>query len=237
MEASSRMILSAGSSCRPKSHQVLYSKTQIPTDLANSFNLHSTSSFFGLAPLLILSLFLSYQNFDILADSGLTTVAFSFTFDSDGAMFNLMVEIDTGEEEMSHWNCILSDDRSSTAQWHTLRTREECDQVRYVHSTSYDMWLTRVFWLVQNNSFWIPGALIMADLGGVTGRFLNSNADSLEMKIQDHSVLFQRAIEQWTIRCVTIVQPPLEPSLPFDCPLVLAYPLHHLLPQSASFYE
>lgn len=77
----------------------------------------------------------------------------------------------------------------------------------------------------------------MADLGGVTGRFLNSNADSLEMKIQDHSVLFQRAIEQWTIRCVTVVQPPLEPSLPFDCPLVLAYPLHHLLPQSASFYE
>ncbi|KAI9558523.1 syptotagmin 17 [Daphnia sinensis] len=35
----------------------------------------------------------------------------------------------SGEEEMSHWNCILNDDRSSTAYWHTLRSREECDQV------------------------------------------------------------------------------------------------------------
>ncbi|XP_046645141.1 synaptotagmin-17-like isoform X1 [Daphnia pulicaria] len=35
----------------------------------------------------------------------------------------------SGEEEMSHWNCILSDDRSSTAYWHTLRSREECDQI------------------------------------------------------------------------------------------------------------
>lgn len=33
---------------------------------------------------------------------------------------------------MSHWNCILNDDRSSTAYWHTLRSREECDQVRFV---------------------------------------------------------------------------------------------------------
>jgi hypothetical protein len=49
-------------------------------------------------------------------------------------------QINIGEEEMSHWNCILSDDRSSTAYWHTLRSREECDQVRlYLVRANYKL--------------------------------------------------------------------------------------------------
>lgn len=46
----------------------------------------------------------------------------------------MIFHFDAGEEEMSHWNCILSDVRSSTAQWHQLRSKEECDQVRFVYS-------------------------------------------------------------------------------------------------------
>lgn len=35
----------------------------------------------------------------------------------------------TGPHEVTHWNRMLNSHRSPVAQWHSLRTRQECDQV------------------------------------------------------------------------------------------------------------
>merc|ERR1712071_200335 len=45
----------------------------------------------------------------------------------------------TGDEEAGQWSCILQDGRTSTAQWHILRLKHECDQVNdlFKHSHSF----------------------------------------------------------------------------------------------------
>lgn len=35
----------------------------------------------------------------------------------------------TGPHEFTHWNRMLQSQRSPVAQWHSLRSRQECDQV------------------------------------------------------------------------------------------------------------
>ena len=35
----------------------------------------------------------------------------------------------TGPHESTHWSRMLSSQRSPVAQWHSLRSRQECDQV------------------------------------------------------------------------------------------------------------
>lgn len=35
----------------------------------------------------------------------------------------------TGPHEFTHWKRMISSQRSPVAQWHSLRTRQECDQV------------------------------------------------------------------------------------------------------------
>lgn len=38
----------------------------------------------------------------------------------------------SGHYEVTHWNRMLQCQRSPVAQWHTLRTREECDHISNV---------------------------------------------------------------------------------------------------------
>ncbi len=65
MVASSRMILSAGSSCPPKSHQVPYSKSvkKLRRDCGNSFNLRSASSPFDLLSIKLCTFFFFFAFF------------------------------------------------------------------------------------------------------------------------------------------------------------------------------
>lgn len=41
----------------------------------------------------------------------------------------------TGDEEACQWNCVLQDGRTSSAQWHTLRLKEHCDQISKVSAS------------------------------------------------------------------------------------------------------
>lgn len=148
MAASSGMISSAGSSFRPRSHQVPYSSQICRPQL----NLRLTSSSSSVLWLIIFWFVLSPSYLYVYTDwctgtlllavyqlwrghsfrsterSSLTTR----TRPNTASLASTLKKIDpirSGEEELSHWNCILSDDRNSIAQWHTLRSREECDQV------------------------------------------------------------------------------------------------------------
>ena len=73
------------------------------------------------------------QDFKKNIDCVVVGCVFFFNF------YFFMLLIDSGDEEAGQWSCILQDGRTSTAQWHILRLKHECDQVNdlFKHSHSF----------------------------------------------------------------------------------------------------
>ena len=50
---------------------------------------------------------------------------------------NVLGKFATGPHEITHWNRMLRSPRSPVAQWHTLRTKQDCNNLSMIATNSF----------------------------------------------------------------------------------------------------